>query len=153
MSKFISGVLTVFTLGLAFFFDLVAAKLQYFIDKYVNAIPYVLHLVFFNLIIVALCLLQAWLVLIRSERSIFLSGFLILITGSIGLLLPLIIVSPINPSFLGVLRPSEIGRNFIEQVYFPMIKAGPRSYLSFFAMFVFGVSIVNLFRKNEVQPT
>lgn len=153
MSKFISSILALFTISVALIFDLIATNLQGLIVKYVNAIPYVLPLLFFNLIIAGLLLLQSWLVLIRSERSVVLSVFLITAAAAIVFILPLVSSTSLNISFLAMLRPSETGRSFIEQVYFPIIKAGPRSYNSFSGVFTLGVGVINLFRKNVQESS
>jgi hypothetical protein len=144
-TKLISAITTFLILGLAFSLDLGASFLQKIVDRQANAAPYVLLVILFNMVIVALLFLLVWLILVRANRSIPLSIFLFAITAGFAFLLPILIV---DPSIHWYILKRDF--HFLSSVVYPMIATGPRSYLAISATFIFGIGIVNLFRKTPL---
>lgn len=144
-TKLISAITTLSILGLAFFLDQGASFSQKIVDRQANAAPYVLLVMFFNVVIVALLFLLIWLILVRANRSIPLSIFLFAATAVFAFLLPLLIIDPsIHWHIL------KNGFQFLRTIALQMIATGPRSYLAISATFIFGIGIVNLFRKTPL---
>ena len=144
-TKLISAITTLSILGLAFFLDQGASFSQKIVDHQANAAPYVLLIMLFNVVIVALLFLLIWLILVRANRSIPLSIFLFAATAAFAFLLPLLIIDPsIHWHIL------KNGFQFLRTIALQMIATGPRSYLAISATFIFGIGIVNLFRKTPL---
>jgi len=144
MSKFVAALCAVFTLGLAFFVDIGSG--EFYIHLQTNALVegYVALNIFYNLLIILLWLFLAWLVLVKSRRSIALSLFLIALAIGFAFAWPLTIFSIYF--FDHAIR--LFGSTIFHGIIFPLQAGGPRSYLSLSGTFFLVLGVVNLFRPS-----